>query len=79
MGRTVPTFTHLIEQEISSLKNLRRALRGRDREAFDRLCNYVRMHKTSGGLACRPVPFETMLLLMLIEQEKRIILEKRKS
>ena len=80
MGRTIPTFTNQIEREIASLTRFRQALRGADREAFDRLCDYARLHKTSGGLACKPVPFETMLLLMLIEQEKKIMqLEKTKS
>lgn len=72
MGRTVATFTQLVLQEIDRWQKFRRALRKEDQDALDDLLAAAKFHAASAAYASRVVPFETMLLSMLIEQQKQI-------
>jgi hypothetical protein len=72
MGRTLATSTQLVDQEIEAWSKFRRALRKEDQEAFDDLLTYARFHAAAAAYASRVVPFETMLMTMLIEQQKVI-------
>ena len=72
MGRTVPTFTMSLERELSSWSQYRRALRAEDRRVFDQLFASARKHLAESAAAARPIPFEAMLLSMLLEQQKEI-------
>ena len=73
MGRTVPTYGQSVKAEIQALSKFRLALlRGEDREAFDRVCEYALMHRQAGSLATRSLPFETMLLCMCLELQKEL-------
>ncbi len=47
MGRTVPSFRMLLEGIIEDMLVFRRALRGEDIAAFDRLMNKARQHASS--------------------------------
>ena len=54
MGRTVPTYGQSVKAEIQALSKFRLALlRGEDREAFDRVCEYVLLHRQASSLATR--------------------------
>jgi hypothetical protein len=78
MGRTLPTYTQLIEKEREKWWRFRRALRVEDQEAFDDLFRFAKLHVASGAYASRVVPFESMLLSMLLEEHKRVkALERR--
>ena len=72
MGRTVPTFTMSLEREMAAWSQYRRALRAEDQQVFDRLFALARQHLAESAAAARPVPFDAMLLSMLLEQQKRI-------
>jgi hypothetical protein len=72
MGRTVPTMTQVIQNEEESWAPFRRALRAQDRPAFDRLFAAARHYAAVGSYAARPVPFESILLSMLLEAMKAI-------
>jgi hypothetical protein len=67
MGRTLATFTQLVQQEIDSWSRYRRALRREDQQALDMLF-----------AAARETPFEVMLLSMLIEQQKQVVTLQKK-
>ena len=43
MGRTVPTFTMVLQQEMESWSKFRRALRREDQEAMDELFRAARL------------------------------------
>jgi hypothetical protein len=43
MGRTVPTFTMVVQQELQSWSKFRRGLRRDDQEAFDELFRAARL------------------------------------
>lgn len=72
MGRTLATFTQLVQQEIANWRRYRRALRAEDQQALDELFSAARKHSAAGAYQARDTPFEVMLLSMLIEQHKQI-------
>jgi len=72
MGRTQQTTTQLILDEQSNLTSFRRALRRSDQRVFDRLFASARQHTAAIGQANHSLPFEAVLLAMLIEQAKEI-------
>jgi len=72
MGRTVRTFTNIIDDEIASWSKYRHALRKEDQEMFDDLFRAVRHHLAENFYAMRTVPFESMMMSIVIEQQKAI-------
>ena len=72
MGKTIPTFAQVFDKIQNSFSKFRRALRLPDQEIMDTLFALARKHLSAGGLAARPLPFETILFCMLIEQQKEI-------
>ena len=72
MGRTIPTFTRYLEEELASWKDFRRALCKEDREVFDRLFRYAKKHIAEASCAARPIPFDALVMSALLEQQKEI-------
>jgi hypothetical protein len=72
MGRTVPTFTNLIDAELSSWAKFRRGLRKEDQEVFDEIFRAAKLHLAENFYAMRAIPFESMMMSILIEQQKAI-------
>jgi hypothetical protein len=70
MGRTVLPFSQALEREYQDWKKFRRGLRREDQESLDRLFDMARIHVQAGVYASRPWPLETILISILIEQEK---------
>ncbi len=70
MGRTVLPFSQALEREYGDWKKFRRGLRREDQEILDRLFDLARIHVQAGVYASRPWPLETILISILIEQEK---------
>ena len=77
MGRTLPTFTNLINDEIQSWSKFRRALRKEDQEVFDDLFRMPKKHLAEAFYSIRPVPFETMIVTMLLEEHKLVLRLKK--
>lgn len=73
MGRTVPTFTTIIDNEIASWSKYRHALRKEDQEVFDELFRAVRHHLAENFYAMRTVPFESIMMSIVLEQQKSIV------
>jgi hypothetical protein len=72
MGRTVPTFTMVIQQEMQSWSKFRRGLRKEDQDALDELFRAARMQLASSAYAARPIPFESIAMSMLVMQQRTI-------
>ena len=72
MGRTVPTFTMVIQQEMASWSKFRRGLRKEDQEALDELFRAARMQLAGSAYAARPIPFESIVMSMLMTQQRMI-------
>lgn len=73
MGRTIPSITLAFLEEQDSLKRFRRALRKLDQQALDDLLVSARKHIAASGYAAYPLPLETFLLAMLLEEHKELI------
>jgi len=72
MGRTVPTFTMVIQAEMETWSKFRRGLRKEDQEALDELFRAARLQLASSAYAARPIPFESIIMSMLIMQQRTI-------
>lgn len=72
MGRTVPTFTMVIQQEMESWSKFRRGLRKEDQDALDELFRAARLQLASSAYAARPIPFESIAMSMLVMQQRVI-------
>jgi hypothetical protein len=77
MGKTVPSFRMALESEIGSWRSYRRALKIGDRRIFDELMSHTRSHASASGNAVKTSPYETMILSILLEQQKAIARLKR--
>ncbi len=72
MGRTVPTFTMVLQQELESWSKFRRGLRKEDQDALDDLFRAARLQLAGSAYAARPIPFESIVMSMLVAQQRRI-------
>ncbi|MCE5230518.1 hypothetical protein LLG95_13120 [bacterium] len=77
MGRTLPTFNMYLNREIEEWRPFRRALPADDREAFDRMFALAKRHIAEAANAARPVPFDALVMTILLEQQKEIERLKR--
>ena len=73
MGRTVPTFTMVIHEQESHWRKFREALRREDQEVFDELFRAPKLHLAACAYAVNPIPFENIVMSMLLEERKRTI------
>jgi len=73
MGRTLPSITQAFLHEQQSLVRFRRALRKEDQRALDDLLANARQHLAASAYASHLLPFEVMLLAMLVEEHKRVL------
>jgi hypothetical protein len=73
MGRTLPSITQAFLNEQQSLARFRRALRREDQRALDDLLADARQHLAASAYASHLLPFEVMLLAMLVEEHKRVL------
>ena len=72
MGRTVPTFTNIIDNELSTWSKYRRGLRKEDQEVFDDIFRSAKLHLAENFYAMRAVPFESIMMSIAVEQRKLI-------
>ncbi len=72
MGRTIQTTNQFILTEMSKFQNFRRTLRAADQRYFDAVFVAARQHTAAISMADHALPFESMLLAVLIEQQRRI-------
>ncbi len=78
MGRTLPSITQALLNEQAALNAFRRALRWEDQQALDELFAAARRHLAAAAYASHLLPFEVMLLSMLLEVHKDLLrLERR--
>jgi hypothetical protein len=73
MGRTLPSITQAFLQEQEAFAGFRRALRRSDQLALDDLFANARQHVAAAGYAAHALPFETLLLAMLLEEHKLVL------
>ena len=72
MGRTLPTIAQQLTETESMLRGFRRTLRHSDQYILDGLFASARRHIAAISQADALLPFETVLLAMLLEQAKEL-------
>jgi len=72
MGKTLPPFGQLIEYEHRRWAPLKRALPTADQPIFDRLFDCAKLHIQAGVMVARPWPFETIVMAVVLEQQKQL-------
>jgi hypothetical protein len=72
MGRTLQTANQVILNEQQAFNNFRRTLRREDQRLFDTLFAHARKHTAAISQANHALPFEAILLAMLLEQAREI-------
>jgi hypothetical protein len=72
MGRTVPTFTDLIDNELAGWSKYRRGLRKEDQEVFDDIFRAAKKHLAENFYAMRTIPFESIIMSIILEQGKEL-------
>ena len=71
MGKPVPSISQNILSELETFTKFRRALRRSDQLALDDLYNAAEKHLVAAHVS-NALPFEVMLLSMLLEQHKEV-------
>jgi hypothetical protein len=78
LGRTMPSWRMVVEQELGKLSRFREFLRAEDKEAFDDLLNQCRLYASYAGTMASPIREIPLLMSMLFGQHRRLMeLEKR--
>ena len=72
MGRTLPTISQQLSETEAMLSRFRRMLRKEDQYVLDGLFAQARLHIAAIGETQSLLPFEAVLLAMLLEQAKDI-------
>jgi hypothetical protein len=72
MGKTLPPFSQLVEAERRRWMPFKRALPKADQPIFDRLFDCAKLHIQAGVMVSRPWPFETIVMAILLEQQKQL-------
>lgn len=72
MGRTLPTFRQMIESFSMEWTDFKKGLRKEERELFDSLLNHARRHGAAGHNFPHPLPFEPIVISILLEHEKQL-------
>jgi len=73
MGRTVPSYRQALETEIGRWDGFRKALRGKELEAFDKMTNACKAYASAGGMATRTILVEAMFMSILLSQQKELM------
>jgi hypothetical protein len=73
MGRTLPSITQEFLHEEAAFARFRRALRRSDQIVLDDLFALARQHLAATAYASHALPFETLLLCMLLEEHKEVM------
>jgi hypothetical protein len=72
VGKTLPPFSQLIENERRRWVPFRKALPKADQALFDRLFDCAKLHIQASLMVSRPWPFETIIMAIVLEQQKQM-------
>jgi hypothetical protein len=78
MGRTIPSWRIVVENEIVRLKKFQESLRIDDREIFDDLLKQCKLYASAASAMASPVK-EVPLIVSLLFAHHKMILELEKQ
>jgi len=67
-----------LEEIVEEWNNYRRALRGAERDTFDKLIKQAKAHQTAGEEQDHYKPMETFFISVILEQQMEIMRLKKK-
>ena len=77
MGRTIPSWRIVLDEELTRLERFKQFLRLEDRIVFDDLAAQCRIYAPYAGTMASPIKEVPLLLSMIFAQHKRLMeLEK---
>lgn len=71
MGRSLPSVTLMLKDQVDEVESLRGALRRSDQLVLEAIFDGVQQHRAAIANAASLLPLEAMLVLMLMEERKR--------
>jgi hypothetical protein len=78
MGRTIPSWRIVVEEELARMNKFKQALRAEDRIIFADLLDQCKLYASAAGTLASPVKEFPLLLSMLFVHHKKLTeLEKR--
>jgi hypothetical protein len=78
MGRTIPSWRIIVDQEIAAMSRFKQFLGPEDRAVFDDLLSQCKLYVPYAGVFAFPVKEVPLLLSMVFAQHKRLVeLKKR--
>lgn len=72
MGKTVESYRLALDIEVQTWSGFTKALRSDDKDAFEQMIDACRNHASAGSNATRPEMFESMVMSILLEQQKKL-------
>lgn len=72
MGKTIESYRMALDDEIRRWNGFAKALRSKDREAFDALMYACRGYDYAFSNAVQPILFEPMVMSILLSQQIRL-------
>jgi hypothetical protein len=72
MGKTVPSYRCVIEDEFKRLKAMLVFPSQADEAAFEETADMCRNNAMAGSNACNPILLEPMVMSILLGQQKRL-------
>ena len=72
MGRTIPSFRMLLNEEIASWREFRNGLSSEDRKVFDELMNGSKLHSSASSCSLRTDVFEALCMAIVMDHQKRL-------
>jgi hypothetical protein len=73
MGRTIPSWRIVVEDELRKLKKFKEFRSLEDKEVFDDLLDLCRLYASYAGTMASPVKQIPLIMSMLFGQHKRLM------
>ncbi|MGA3296334.1 MAG: hypothetical protein ABSD41_02680 [Candidatus Bathyarchaeia archaeon] len=78
MGRTIPSWRNVVEDEVEKLKKFRNSLRLEDKLIFEDLLNQCKLYASAASALASPIKEIPLILSILFAHHKKLTeLEKR--
>lgn len=78
MGRTIPSWRIVVEEEVEKLKKFRNSLRLEDKIIFEDLLNQCKLYASAASGLASPIKEMPLILSILFAHHKKLAeLEKR--
>jgi len=72
MGRTIPSWRIVVDEELARMSKFKQFLRAEDRAVFDDLLAQCRLYASAAGVLASPVREVPLLLSIIFAQHKRL-------